>query len=56
MGQILRGSMERFDYSIPIVSELEVGNVWGFSPEISNDMIDNWTNEQIVEYIESKSK
>jgi DNA polymerase I-like protein with 3'-5' exonuclease and polymerase domains len=54
MCKIIRNSMERFDYSIPILCEVSVGRIWGFSPEIKNNMIDNSFNDEIVSYIESK--
>lgn len=56
MYAIVKSSMERFDYNVPIVSEMEVGYIWGFSPEINDKMIETMTNDEIVEYIIKESK
>lgn len=34
MYHILKSSMERFDYSIPIVCDIQMGDIWGFGEEI----------------------
>jgi len=48
---VLKNCMERFDYSIPILAEIEVGGVWGFSPEIHDKNL-----EGFVEKVLNKGK
>lgn len=49
---LLKECMEVFDYTIPILAEVEIGDIWGFSPEIPDKLIENGTNEDIIKYIE----
>lgn len=52
MYYILKEAMEIFDYSIPILNEIEIGKIWGFSPEIEDFMIKEWDTNKIINYIE----
>lgn len=42
---ILKENMEVFDYSVPILAEVECGGVWGFSKEITEKNIEEFINE-----------
>jgi DNA polymerase I-like protein with 3'-5' exonuclease and polymerase domains len=54
MGGIIKECMERFDYVIPILCEIEVGKIWGFSPQIPDSFLLEKSNEYILDYIRSK--
>jgi len=55
MCKIIKQSMERFDYSVPIICDIEVGKIWGFSAQIKNNTIESASNDEILKYIESES-
>jgi DNA polymerase-1 len=48
MYYLLKQSMERFDLSVPIVCEVEMGRIWGFGKEV--------TEKNMAEFIESVGK
>lgn len=42
MYHILKDCMEVFDYSIPILAEIELGSIWGFGEEVTEKNIDQF--------------
>ena len=42
MYNLFKTSMERFDYSIPILVDVQMGDIWGFGEDINSNNIDEF--------------
>ena len=49
MYYILKNAMECFDYDIPILCEIEMGDIWGFSEELTENNLDEFCEKILKE-------